>query len=53
MLNKNLEILDKIKDTYNLPLEVYENTRKTLKFQYENDNTEEAEFIKLLPVDLK
>ena len=31
-LNKNLEILNKIHDTYKLPLEVFEDVKRSIKF---------------------
>jgi len=31
-LNKNVEILNKIKTEHNLPIEIYENVKRSLKF---------------------
>jgi len=36
-LNKNIDILNKIKSDHKLPLELYENVKRSLKFQFEND----------------
>ena len=44
-LNKNLEILNKIYRVYKLPLELYENTRSSLKYQFNNDVEDESNFV--------
>jgi len=36
-LNKNIEILNKIRSDHKIPLELYENVKRSLKFQFDND----------------
>jgi hypothetical protein len=52
-LNKNLDILNKIKNQYSLPLDVYEDVKRSIKFQFKNDIEEESSFVQELPQDLK
>ena len=44
-LNKSIEILNKIYKTHQLPLEVYEDVKRSIKFQYNNDIEEESAFV--------
>ena len=52
-LNRNIEILNKIKKDHKLPLELYENVKRSLKFQFDNDIEDQTRFVQQLPQDLK
>ena len=41
-LNKNLELLNRIYKEHNLPLELFEDVKRSIKFQFNNDIEEES-----------
>ena len=52
-LQEKIFILNRIYKQYCLPLNLYENVKKSIKFQYTNDIEEIVKFIEVLPNDLK
>ena len=52
-LNEKLLTLNKIKNDYELPLNLYENVKKSLKSQYKNDVNDLLQFCEELPQDLR
>lgn len=44
-LNKNIEILNKIHKSHELPLEVFEDVKRSIKFQFNHDIEEESQFV--------
>lgn len=55
--NKNMQekvdILNRIYKEYFLPLKLYENVKKSIKYQYKNDIEDMIQFVETLPQDLR
>lgn len=52
VLEHKIDILNRIKKEYYLPLKLYENVKKSIKYQYKNDIEEMIQFVETLPKDL-
>lgn len=52
-MQEKIEILNRIYSEYCLPLKLYENVKKSIKYQYKNDIEDMISFVTTLPQDLR
>ena len=52
-ISEKLDVLNRIKKEYYLPLKLYENVKKSIKYQHNNDIEDMVQFLDTLPQDLK
>lgn len=52
-LEEKVQLLNRIYKEYQLPLRLYENVKKSLKYQYKNDIDDILNFVEELPQDLR
>ena len=52
-MDEKIEVLNKIYQQYFIPLNLYENVKKSIKFQYKNDIEDMIGLVETLPSDLR
>ena len=52
-ISEKLDVLNRIKKEYYLPLKLYENVKKSIKYQHNNDIQDMVQFLDTLPQDFK
>lgn len=52
-MQEKIDILNRIYKEYYLPLQLYENVKKSIKFQYKNDIEDMISLVTTLPQDLR
>ena len=52
-MHEKVEILNRIYQEYCLPLKLYENAKKSIKYQYKNDIEDMVSLVDTLPQDLR